>query len=252
MDKRKLDLKGSPSRDEFKYQHKRKLPSNFYATDLDLALVETDEGIVAFLDYKNPRDLLTFTETLAYNQLIEIAPVYIIVSEDLEHGPFEVIYYDEMPPKDYTMEDLRREFLVIRLEDWGEFKEWEEYIRGRIAKKKELTKNNVSMGSNATPIGRLSIEYCSICHEPLALIEVAKDSGQSHKSHMVTKKLAEKAGLPAYVVFYKVNEKGEIIQFRVRQVAPTEGEEQIMTPEQYADFLRKLHRKHSCLIASFL
>ena len=97
-----------------------------------------------------------------------------------------------------------------------------------------------------------SVEYCSTCFEPLALLELARDVGQSHKPHIVTKKPAEKAGLPAYVVFYKVNEKGEIIQFRVRQVAPTEGEERIMTPEQYADFLRKLHRKHSCLIASFL
>jgi len=97
-----------------------------------------------------------------------------------------------------------------------------------------------------------SVEYCSTCFEPLALLELARDVGQSHKPHIVTKKLAEKAGLPAYVVFYKVNEKGEIIQFRVRQVAPIEGQEQVMTPQQYANFLRKLHQKHSCPIAAFL
>ena len=130
MNEKKFNLKGSPSRDEFKYQHKRKLPSNFYATDLDLVLVEKDEGIVAFLDYKKPKDLLTYTETLAYNELIAIAPIYIIVSNNPEHGPFKVISYNmKLKPQDYTIEALMRRFQVIHLKNWNQPMEWEEHLR---------------------------------------------------------------------------------------------------------------------------
>ena len=90
-------------------------------------------------------------------------------------------------------------------------------------------------------------EYCAECFEPLALIELARDVGQKYKPSIVTKKLARKAGIPAYRVFYKVNKKGKIVAFRVKELYPDESEEIKMTPEEYADFLRGLRRGHTCL-----
>jgi hypothetical protein len=72
MDDNKLNCKGSPSRDAFKWWHKH-LIETFYACDLDFVLVEKDfPGIVAILDYKQPGDTVTFSEALAYNRLVEL------------------------------------------------------------------------------------------------------------------------------------------------------------------------------------
>ena len=91
-DKTKL-LKGSPSRDTFKQAHKS-LSNSFYACDIDFVFVGNHPpGIIAFLDFKLPRDTVTFSEVLAYNDLLKLAPVYIVEASDPANGPFKVARY---------------------------------------------------------------------------------------------------------------------------------------------------------------
>jgi hypothetical protein len=90
MDKIIKSLKGSDSRDLFKYLHKNLLSEKFYALDSDLELIEKEPVpfIVARLDFKLQGDLVSFTEAIAYNWLVEVPqpyriPVYLIVAERL-------------------------------------------------------------------------------------------------------------------------------------------------------------------------
>ena len=99
MDGQTQRLRGSPSRDAFKYYHKQG-PSVLYACDLDLVLVTkgTDAKIVAAFDYKQPHDRTTFAEIIAYNDLMQKGiPIFIIVaSYDIEgdtFGLFTVLKY---------------------------------------------------------------------------------------------------------------------------------------------------------------
>jgi len=88
-----------------------------------------------------------------------------------------------------------------------------------------------------------AIEYCYFCKEPLALLELAKDVGQSHKSTVVCCNLANRANLPAYLVFY-TSENGDIAQFRVCQVAPAFEDYGILTPREYAGLLQGFREDH--------
>jgi hypothetical protein len=91
-----------------------------------------------------------------------------------------------------------------------------------------------------------AIEYCHRCREPLALLELARDVGQTFKPTTVLKALAERADVPAYLVFYKPDESGNIIGFRMRQVYPRAGEFISLTPDEYAGFLVHLRSLHVC------
>jgi len=91
-----------------------------------------------------------------------------------------------------------------------------------------------------------AIEYCQMCKQPIALIELALDVGQKYKATTITAKLANMAGLPAYLVFYKKDGRDEIIGFRVSLVAPQRGAEQIMTLEEYVEFLCVIRDGHPC------
>jgi len=94
-----------------------------------------------------------------------------------------------------------------------------------------------------------SCEYCQKCREPLVLIEIAQDVGQTFKATPVMRKLARQAKLPAYLVFYKKsNDDFTLIsQFRMRQVYPIyDSQDKILSPEIYANFLRHFHLNHKC------
>lgn len=91
-----------------------------------------------------------------------------------------------------------------------------------------------------------AIETCKQCKQPLALIELARDVGQLHKTTTITRKLAEMANIPAYLVFYKIDIAETITSFRVSQVSPIKGVERIMTPGEYEKFLLELRTPHAC------
>ena len=92
------------------------------------------------------------------------------------------------------------------------------------------------------------IEWRKGAHEPLALIEVARDD-DSEKPYYVLARFGELAGLPAYVVRYQLagrpNEAypavEDISRFRVRRVWPNlERGYREYTPGEYALWLVQL------------
>lgn len=90
------------------------------------------------------------------------------------------------------------------------------------------------------------VEMCLHCQAPLALIETALDIGQSifsKKAH-VTRRLAEMASLPAYVVLYGKNEANEVVSIRYLMISPTKGTEFVVEPDEWAEMLYGFHHYH--------
>lgn len=127
MGRRKRTLRGSPARDAFKQWHKL-LFCDLYACDADFILVEKNPpGIVAVIDYKAPGDIVTFSETLAYNAFLECGVnVYIVIGE----APF-----DDLEIYAYLGGDSVPEPPVVDLElihvthSKLEFARWEKQLR---------------------------------------------------------------------------------------------------------------------------
>ncbi len=74
----------------------------------------------------------------------------------------------------------------------------------------------------------LWVEYDDRSREPLALIETARDVGQEAKVATITRNLARRAGIAAYVALYRHAESGnpaargvpDIASFRVKRLRP--------------------------------
>lgn len=123
------EKKGSHSRDAFKFKHKPpRLPGWCYACDVDFALVsKAPPGVVAFVDYKVRGEKVLFSEVLAYNELLSIAPVFIIEGDYEADGPFDVLEYEggdwrPEPPRVNTRS-------VLRMADWAMLSQWEQTLR---------------------------------------------------------------------------------------------------------------------------
>lgn len=93
-------------------------------------------------------------------------------------------------------------------------------------------------------------------HEPLALIEAARDIGQPHKAHSILKALARRTQpvVPAYVLLYRPSLKQrnpadkrhvDIEQFRYRRIWPeprnaAEMGFAVVSPQEWAEKLLRL------------
>ena len=65
-----------------------------------------------------------------------------------------------------------------------------------------------------------AVEMCIACNAPLILIETVKDVNQAYKKgHSMTKQLAIKASLPAFIAWYKF-EGSKPISVKVKKIAP--------------------------------
>jgi len=136
MDKRLVNLKGSENRDTFKQAHKEFLGNGFYGGDLDYVVVEfKPPGIVAFYDYKMPGDSVSNTEVVYYNELIKIAPLYIVESQKPREGPFKIDIYllgktngIDIPPTVCTQE-------ICICKNWFRFRCFEAIMRTEYRKK---------------------------------------------------------------------------------------------------------------------
>jgi hypothetical protein len=102
--------------------------------------------------------------------------------------------------------------------------------------------------------GALYCEFDGSTSEPLALIETAIDHGQSGKAATVTRRLAQRAQLPAYVVLYHPAgspnpadpSQEDIDRFRVRRLWPyPDATWRTLTPEEWANALVTI-RAWSC------
>ena len=132
MDDSKKQLQGSESRDIFKRYHKH-INKLCYCIDADLVLVEKDpEGIVAYIDFKKPKDSVTFAEALAYNEWAKTKPVYIVEADSPERGPFSI--------RQYLRANWRPNPPVVEWGDtvlvanWSEYEQWELEIRNNYYK----------------------------------------------------------------------------------------------------------------------
>lgn len=96
----------------------------------------------------------------------------------------------------------------------------------------------------------LYIEFDGGRREPLALIETARDVGQTWKASTITVALAKRAKLPAYVLLYQPSVKPnpadpqqhpDIMQFRIRRLHPRpEKQWRTLTPSQWARALLQI------------
>lgn len=98
------------------------------------------------------------------------------------------------------------------------------------------------------------VEYDDGTKEPLALIETARDVGQSYKSATVTLNLAKLCTartIPVFVVLYSLSDSPnpadpqwkDISKFRVKRLWPdTEFEWKTLTPAQWAERLMAMRK----------
>jgi len=95
------------------------------------------------------------------------------------------------------------------------------------------------------------VEYDNGIKDPLALIETAQDVGQIYKAATVTKKLAQRASLPCFVVLYTKSENqnpadnnwNDIDSFRVKRLWPKpEYQWRTVTPQEWSETLLKMRK----------
>jgi len=101
------------------------------------------------------------------------------------------------------------------------------------------------------------VEYDEETKQPLALVETARDVGQSYKCATITRNLAIKAGIEAFVLLYKPSVKAnpadanwpDIDSFRIKRIAPTYSEDWIIkTPQQWAECLITVRSRGSAAL----
>ena len=93
------------------------------------------------------------------------------------------------------------------------------------------------------------VEYDDCSKEPVGLVETAIDIGQNYKNATVTRNLAMRAGLPCFVVLYKLGSNPnpadpqyrDICQFRVKRLWPNpERDWRIVPPQEWAETLLRM------------
>ena len=144
LDEETKALKGSPHRDQCKFIHKQ-LGNPYYCLDLDLVFIEKyPPGIAAFLDYKKPWEVLTFTEVIAYNDLREKAPVFICHTEDAATWQFVIYEFmggDHLPHP--PVSHLRSVATVTSQDAW---RTWEQQVRAEYRARARTKKTMERVG----------------------------------------------------------------------------------------------------------
>lgn len=123
----KHGLEGSPRRDRWKRLHKD-LARNFYGCDLDFVIVEkAPPGIVAFVDYKRRDEPVTFAEVITYNDLIQRAPLFLVIGNDPDSGVFEIRQYlvGDWHPEPPTVTTSHKAHCA----SWADYSKWESQLR---------------------------------------------------------------------------------------------------------------------------
>lgn len=95
-------------------------------------------------------------------------------------------------------------------------------------------------------LGMIDIDGCGTCLRckfPLYLAETAFDVGQKWKATRTTETLARLAGLPSFLVFYKVDGES-ITSFRITQLTPWRTEEMYMEPSGWLQVMQLLQERH--------
>ena len=89
------------------------------------------------------------------------------------------------------------------------------------------------------------VEICKKCYEPLFIAETCYDKNQTYKTCTTTRRVAERAKLDAYLIFYQYNEiKGILEGLRVQKIAPFKSEMLQLTPEDWIERMLQYHKDH--------
>ena len=88
-----------------------------------------------------------------------------------------------------------------------------------------------------------SVECCTDCYEPLAIIETCYDKGQQWKATTLSKIIAERLNIPCFLVFYK-EVSPTSLTFRIKRIRSRKSQFQIMSEDQWVKILRSLHDHH--------
>lgn len=123
-----LTLTGAPRLDAFKAQHKARLGPGYWASDLDLVLVEkAPPGIVAVLEVKQPDEPASMAQVILLNALLALAPVFLLYVGDPGRGPFRVVPYlgGDWRPRPPVLDTGPPGFLA----DWHALRTWETALR---------------------------------------------------------------------------------------------------------------------------
>ena len=88
------------------------------------------------------------------------------------------------------------------------------------------------------------VETCKRCKKILFIGETAVDKGHNRKATYITEDIAERLGVVGYLVFYKLNNREEIVGFRVKQIYPRKNGFTNYTPEMFEDFISHWHMGH--------
>ena len=93
------------------------------------------------------------------------------------------------------------------------------------------------------------VSVCNACLEPLFLAETVFNNGQGwNKPHKITKRLAEKAGIPAFIIWYKL--VGDMLIFiHVKKIAPNyqggySSEPRRLSPDHWLQYLEFKQVEH--------
>ena len=93
------------------------------------------------------------------------------------------------------------------------------------------------------------VSCCNACLLPLFLVETVFNNGQQLiKPHRITKKLAEMAGIPAFILWYRTI--GDMMMnFHVKKIAPDYpggycSEPKRITPEMWLSYLEFKQAEH--------
>ena len=90
------------------------------------------------------------------------------------------------------------------------------------------------------------VGICLKCKDPLYLAETTFDVEQSWKATTTTEKLAKLSNLPSFLIFYKVNDKREVISFRIKQLTPEKYKENVFTePQTWVQAMELLQDRHN-------
>ena len=108
------------------------------------------------------------------------------------------------------------------------------------------TDKNLSEESQVSPQNRnwIYLTYCKVCKTPLYLAETCFDRGQTFKATTTTEALARLAGLPSFLVFYKVDDNRAVESLRITQLTPIKGKETFVLPEGWYQVLELLQEQH--------
>ena len=135
----KAGLIGAKSRDAWKYWHKTQCPpwgSRFWGLDVDFVLVDKNlPRIIAVLDYKQPHDIVGFSEVIAYNAFIDAGMgVFIITAQwnqDSGYPKFKAFQIEEYLGGDYRPNPPVVQLkLVMQNGSEMDYWKWERKLRG--------------------------------------------------------------------------------------------------------------------------